>query len=277
MNTPRARRKKRPDPAGVSSPENAPQVVVRAGKHYVCSACGTFVEIPADVVGQFVFATDEASTEEPETLAQPRRDAETLKPTTENSCSESSAAADVIAEPSEPSDTKRLPQREREAKRLRRSSLQVQTIDGLRVPSGKQLDRAFKWVAFDLTTLDRKQGEVSRLRKLLKKRRRQQAAAPATIHVHANRPVSGAKRSARQSGQARLSKKNSGERSTRNAETESTVAEPHSAKPGSSVQQSAAAETAAADLASLPMTACERSAPDLALGEGPGCRGREPP
>ena len=31
-----------------------PQVVVRAGKSFVCMACGTLVEIPADVVGQYV-------------------------------------------------------------------------------------------------------------------------------------------------------------------------------------------------------------------------------
>ncbi len=39
---------------GVSSHDDTPQVVVRAGKTFLCTACGTLVEIPADVVGQYV-------------------------------------------------------------------------------------------------------------------------------------------------------------------------------------------------------------------------------
>ena len=181
-----------PQPSDQRSTECQPQVVVRAGKHYVCSACGTLVEIPAEVVGQLVIAVN------PATQSEQSRQADSLKedPQTENA---QPGKPQLAAEPSRrpiaslPSSggdgrgtsashstqtTRRLkPARPRHPKRPPRENFAGQTIDGLIVPTGAKLDRALAWVSFHLRVLDRQGTEFDRLRKLLKKQRQQHGRA----------------------------------------------------------------------------------------------------
>ncbi len=56
--SPHARRQPR---GAVSSRKNAPQVVVRAGKTYACTACGVLVELPDDLEGEWVLVAAEAA------------------------------------------------------------------------------------------------------------------------------------------------------------------------------------------------------------------------
>lgn len=175
-----------PDPAGSFSIENGPEVVVRAGKYYVCSSCGTLVEIPADVIGQLVIVV------KPEPPVEtPSEESSKTKPT-------ASAAADDQAKPSPgpsahaahgsqasmgttplPSKTKQHhPSRPSRPKQPGRVSFVGQTIDGLVVPSAEQLDRAFAWVTFHLTVLDRQGAEIKRLQKVIKKRCRPKRCGP---------------------------------------------------------------------------------------------------
>lgn len=137
-----------------SSGDSKPQVIVRSGKTYLCSSCGTLVEIPEDVVGQLVIAVDPSPPEEP---------AEELPPQEET----------VSPEPPTPPQPERLKQREKVC-------FTGQMIDGLRVPSAAELDRAFSWVSFHLQVLDRQGSEIKRLRKLLKKRPKQPAHGPSS-------------------------------------------------------------------------------------------------
>lgn len=143
-----------PDPSGSFSTENASQVVVRADKYFLCTACGTLVEIPEEVVGQLVL---QVAHPEPEAAA--KTPAAKPKP----------APADTL--PTEDA-TPRPIQRPKplRSQRPRRKTFAGETIDGLRVPSGQELDRALKWVSFHLRVLDRQKQEVTRLKKLLKDR-----------------------------------------------------------------------------------------------------------
>ena len=195
--------RKRPKPIGASSHENAPQVVVRAGKHYVCSACGTWVEIPADVVGQLVYVASPAndappsgmSKDTPEVPSQvhPEKPPEATPPVvptppakasptpnTQNTSNSGAAAETPSRQP-----TSQTPPRKRAFPR---------TFDGLQVPSGRRLDHAFAWVRFQLQVLDRQDSEIKQLRKLLRQRRRQFRRAPATVHSYDDRPISKTKR-----------------------------------------------------------------------------------
>lgn len=155
---------------GSLSQENAPEVIVRAGKYFVCSSCGVMVEIPEDVVGQLVLAvapSSEEKTEEPPAPSETARRA----PTTQHS--ESTATNSP---------------RPKRPKRPERVSFVGQTIDGLRVPSADELDRAFSWVTFHLTVLDRQGSEIKRLKKLLK--RKPTAAVPCPRpRVHAEEDI----------------------------------------------------------------------------------------
>lgn len=126
-----------PDSSGSFSPENAPQVVVRAGKTFICSSCGTLVEVPPEVVGQLVLVANPS---------KPERECST-KPV-------EAKPAPKAARPAQP-------------KRPKRESFVGQMIDGLRVPSAEQLDRAFAWVSFHLRLLDRQGAEVKRLEQLV--------------------------------------------------------------------------------------------------------------
>ena len=143
-----------PDPSGSFSTENATQVVVRADKYFLCTACGTLVEIPEEVVGQLVL---QVAHREPEAKAETPK----AKP------------KPVVTETqSKEAPTPRPMQRPQPLRPQppRRKTFAGETIDGLRVPSGPELDRALKWVSFHLRVLDRQKQEVTRLRKLLKDR-----------------------------------------------------------------------------------------------------------
>ncbi|WDI43877.1 hypothetical protein [Bremerella sp. P1] len=177
-----------PQPSDPRSTERGPQVVVRAGKHYVCSACGTLVEIPADVVGQLVIAVDPSPQPEQSSQAdRPQEDAETedarrddpqvpaTVPQQSSSWGSPSGGGDhAPSAPSATQTTKRpKPTRPRQPKKPPRDNFAGQTIDGLIVPTAGKLDRALAWVTFHLKVLDRQGTELNRLRKRLKKHRRQ--------------------------------------------------------------------------------------------------------
>ncbi|MFN3148601.1 hypothetical protein [Bremerella sp.] len=168
-----------PDPRGSFSTENAPQVVVRAGKTFVCSACGTLVEIPAEVVGQLVLAANPSPQQlpgippgsPPDDKPAPKEASQT---TASTSPDRSAVASDRPArsrsyDAPQAQQTLRAP-RPRRPKQPFRESFVGQTIDGLTVPSAGELDRALKWVSFHLRVLDRQGSEIKRLKKLLKQR-----------------------------------------------------------------------------------------------------------
>ncbi|QDU77651.1 hypothetical protein Pan97_47230 [Bremerella volcania] len=147
-----------PKANGAFSRENKPQVVVRAGKHYVCSSCGTMVEIPADVVGQLVIAIDPApKVEEPQ-----QQPSTPVSKNADVSIGNSDDAAverrSTLFAPAKPV-----------AKRPKQKRFVGEMIDGLKVPSAGRLDRALAWVTFHLKVLDRQGSEIKRLKKLLKK------------------------------------------------------------------------------------------------------------
>ncbi|WDI43116.1 hypothetical protein [Bremerella sp. P1] len=149
-----------PEKSGSRSQENVPQVVVRAGKTFLCSSCGTLVEVPADVVGQLVVAVG-------------------------HSPQDSSEGAPVVQQERAVDDTperstgqKSRPARPARPKQPTRDSFTGQTIDGLRVPSSQELDRALAWVSFHLKVLDRQGSEIKRLKKLLKQQPTAQVPCP---------------------------------------------------------------------------------------------------
>ena len=131
-----------------------PQVVVRADKYYLCSACGTLVEIPPEVVGQLVLVAGE-TTEAPTAAETP--------------CVETSPSPKLQAQ---------SPPRPKRPKQPARVSFVGETIDGLRVPSAKQLDRALNWVSFHLRVLDRQGSELKRLEKKVKQRAPSEVPSP---------------------------------------------------------------------------------------------------
>lgn len=142
------------EPNGAFSPENTPKVVVRAGKHFVCSSCGTQVEIPDEIVGQLVLVPEDASQKQAsEELTSQRTPVQTRSPQKHRPPCDSRRSAC----PPQPKCRRRSTPRHF-AGRL---------IEGLLVPSGKQLDRAISWVSFHLKVLDRQGSEIQRLRKLL--------------------------------------------------------------------------------------------------------------
>ncbi|WDI40258.1 hypothetical protein [Bremerella sp. P1] len=165
-----------PEQRGVRMPE----VVVRAGKTYVCSSCGTLVEIPADVVGQLVNAVDpmpqevcvgEPSAEEPPAHAEP-----VSKVSTHH---EPQPQPVLIEEPAPRSTLQGArPARPKRPRQPKRDAFTNTIIDGLRVPSAKELDRALTWVSFHLKVLDRQGSEITRLKKLLKKQSTAQVSRP---------------------------------------------------------------------------------------------------
>jgi len=145
-----------PDRSGQHSPERTPQVVVRAGKCFVCSSCGVMVEIPADVVGQMVVVAE-----------QPTNEATEDEPTAERNSNPPKLARRVETprpHSAEPSNC---------------DAIAFRKIDGLRVPTGGQLSRALGWVGFQLKVLDRQGSELARLEKLLNKRARKAASCSA--------------------------------------------------------------------------------------------------
>ncbi|WDI44611.1 hypothetical protein [Bremerella sp. P1] len=155
-------------PGGAFSAENTPQVVVRAGKTYVCSACGTLVEIPADVVGQLVIAVTPEAENKPVDAASEEQEPGRTEAAQEKSSPSHPVTAEVCTRPSTAKTTR--PSRPGRPKQPKRVSFADEMIDGLRVPTAGQLDRALAWVSFHLKVLDRQGSEIKRLRKLLKQR-----------------------------------------------------------------------------------------------------------
>ncbi|MFN3150172.1 hypothetical protein [Bremerella sp.] len=149
-----------PDSGSENSPGRKPQVVVRAGKTFLCSSCGTLVEVPPEVVGQLVIAV------EPTTQQEPNQEppAQEQPPQTQSLQTQTpqKTHAQKQHSPQRPSPRPKRP------RQPQRESFVGQTIDGLQVPSAQQLDRALKWVSFHLRVLDRQGSEINRLRKLLK-------------------------------------------------------------------------------------------------------------
>ncbi len=157
-----------PEPQGTDSTENAPQVVVRAGKTFVCTACGTLVEIPADVVDQFEIPASTTSNkpqEKPQAKSPPPSDPpKTSSPKTSSPMPASSNKPASTRPPLTPQTP-----HQRSGRPIRqRVRLAGKIIDGLRVPSASQLDRAFSWVTYQLKVVDRQDSEIKRLKKLLK-------------------------------------------------------------------------------------------------------------
>ena len=145
---------------------NAPQVVVRAGKTFVCSSCGTLVEIPAEVVGQLVLAAAPASQDKPGSESPPE---ENKPPANEPERHARQTQPVLTQQPSRQTVSAKLrTQRPKRPQRPQPERFTGTMIDGLRVPSGQQLDRALKWVSFHLRVLDCQSGEIKRLQTLLK-------------------------------------------------------------------------------------------------------------
>lgn len=167
---------------GTLSTESSAQVVVRADKVYLCSSCGTLVEVPADVVGQLVLAVNHAPQETTPPISTTASTPATTRPATSTSkqhaggtsgtASKSTQSHVNVVEdrPSAGFAPKARPARPRRPMAPQPVRFVGQTIDGLTVPSAGQLDRALKWVSFHLRVLDRQGSEVKRLKKLLKQR-----------------------------------------------------------------------------------------------------------
>ncbi|MBA2113444.1 hypothetical protein [Bremerella alba] len=156
-----------PEKNGALSRENVPQVAVRAGKVFLCSACETLVEVPAQVVGRMMVVTNQSSQQEPvgESLAQE-------KP------------------PQKESPKTRPPQPKRPTQPVPARS-EPRRIDGIRVPSTGELERAFAWVSFHLKLLGLQGTEAKRLKRLRKQyKQRQQPASPQNqpVKVPSSRP-----------------------------------------------------------------------------------------
>lgn len=149
--------------------EAAPQVVVRADKYFVCSACGVLVEIPPEVVGQLVLAAAPLP-QDPEAKETPSQ--------------EEPATATAPPVPGSTDAKQVSPLRPKLPQRPKRPNYVGETIDGLQVPSGQQLDRALQWVSFHLRVLDRQKVEINRLKKLLKQ---QSAGIASTDTMQASR------------------------------------------------------------------------------------------
>ncbi|MEW4561219.1 hypothetical protein AB1K70_01765 [Bremerella sp. JC770] len=151
-----------------ASAGHTPQVVVRAGKTYLCSACGTLVEVPAEVVGQLVRVV----------ACSPNGASEENLPPAET-------PSQTHVTPSTPSPTAASPKKCSKRPRCRQPSQPIAAkhpiIDGLCLPTAQQLNGALAWVSFHLKVLDRQGSELQQLKKRLKRR-------PAA-GVHAERPV----------------------------------------------------------------------------------------
>ncbi|PQO31030.1 hypothetical protein C5Y96_11770 [Blastopirellula marina] len=142
------------NPAQHESPGiQVPTVIVRAEKTFLCTACGTLVEIPADVVGQLSYATKHSP---PPT--DPPQDAP-AGPTF------NVFPVFVVDHAPRPQPKASRPPSPKRPQTPPRKTFQGRLIDGLTVPSGRQLDQAFKWISFHLKVLDRQGTEIKRLKK----------------------------------------------------------------------------------------------------------------
>jgi len=143
-------------PGGTLSTESKPQVVVRAGKYFICTACRTLVEIPPDVVDQLV--TTQHTEPTAPVAASPVPAAALEEPQKQPTAPADSRPQVITPTSSSPKTSPRAP-------RPKRHKFRGEIIDGLRVPSSRQLDRALGWVTFHLKVLDRHGSELNHLQK----------------------------------------------------------------------------------------------------------------
>ncbi|PQO39236.1 hypothetical protein C5Y96_05095 [Blastopirellula marina] len=171
-----------PNPDGTFSPENLPQAFVRAGKVYLCSSCGTLVEIPADVVGKLGWA-------EQQLPKQPSaEDGATGEASSQGCVRVMPDFSFPVRTPAPPAATQQRPKRPPQPQRPQKPTLPTwagKAVDGIPVPTGKHLDQAFKWITYHLKVIDRQESELKRLKKLLKTERRK---TESTIRVPCPRP-----------------------------------------------------------------------------------------
>jgi len=133
-------------PGGGLSKQSPPQVVVRAGKVYACAACGTLVEIPADVVGQLVGAVEPSedpssaclSKEEEPSSPEEVHDVATVATESPSRSSRSSAVSSA---------------RSNRAERTPPQALGRERIDGLIVPTTQEMERLLAWIDYRLQQL----------------------------------------------------------------------------------------------------------------------------
>jgi len=162
------------------SGDNTPQVVVRAGKTYVCSACGTLVEIPAEFVGQIMMA--------------PECSEERELPNNEHAPAELSPKkpAGGYASLAKDSPRRSLSPKDRPAR---------ERIDGLIVPTTAEMERLLNWIDYRLKRLSGlKQWEQQLTRQKTARMPRRHPRRPAkrvplrrpigTLHKHAHEDVS---------------------------------------------------------------------------------------
>ncbi len=208
-----------PSPAnasGASSHEDAPQVVVRAGKTYVCTACGTLVEIPADVVDQYVLVPPETSPGQPTTNEAPSEDKPSEAATLEEANATSNASTPThrssagrqhksisTAAPSKRTGSANTQTNQSRPPRLKRPKHPAagryagRLIDGLTVPTAAQLDRAVAWVCYQLKVLDQQATEIKRLKRQLKKCQRNTSPRSSVAREQCAPNASGCSASAR--------------------------------------------------------------------------------
>ena len=175
-----------PTHEGAVSHESQPQVIVRAGKTFVCLACGTLVEIPAEFVDQFELvpaAAAPATSHQPYSNGPSSKDASPEKPIPPETPQAKEPPATKPPSPTAvddvPSPKRRKPSfQPKHNQKLPRLSFAGQQIDGLTVPTAGQFDRAFAWVSYQLKILDRKHTEFAGLKKLLRKQKKTQAPSP---------------------------------------------------------------------------------------------------
>lgn len=207
-----------PDQSGrsASTTDDAPWVEVRAGKTFLCTACGTVVQVPDDCVEQLglVVRRPPQSTPAKPDSAEPKpdhrsttneklpRETPPAEPTSTSYTGGKPAAGlhtsyrhaarnqphGLTAPPLRPPPNQppldrpercRLSRQQRPARR----TFAGQRIDGLTVPTAAQLDRALSWVMAHLRTLERQTQEIKQLNKQLRKRRPPRRSAPEEVRA----------------------------------------------------------------------------------------------
>jgi len=168
---------------GGLSTESAPQVVVRGGETFVCLACGVMIRLPDDVVGQVVLPVEASPRPEPTSTSTGQEE-----PAREGAAEATSPPAMERPQPCERPKTQ-TPHLEQ----LPQVAPARERIDGLVVPTTRELERLLAWIDYRLTRL----GHLQRWEKQLtppKARRRKATFAHATASGSEHRPRSAAKK-----------------------------------------------------------------------------------
>ncbi|WP_207395212.1 hypothetical protein [Bremerella alba] len=200
-----------PDLSGSFSTENAPQGVLRAGQTLACLACGTMVEVPAQVVGRKVILVDHSRRDEPDgsavaqevpgwtespqagdSQAEPSRPGLLASDVSPRHCdggegaSAGTTQAELVSGEASPGvaiSPETPPLRTKRRKQPSQVGPQRRRIDGLQVPAADEMERAFAWVSFHLKLLGLQGSQMKRLQKVLKRRQRQARLVPETLHA----------------------------------------------------------------------------------------------